>query len=144
MLAPGCEVDWGCKSGPHPPSFHFSFPTTRRQAHTRRARWPAVGKQRRGLMARLSSVLVLFACVAVNASLTLHAYEHCQFCTRTRLVLGWAGVSYTPKFYGYGDGADPEKNGGFGGSPKFPRVPGLLFLMRSADERAPEMVWQTL
>ena len=32
MLAPGCEVDWGCKSGPHPPSFPFSFPTTGRFA----------------------------------------------------------------------------------------------------------------
>jgi len=69
------------------------------------------------VMARRSSALVLFACVAVDASLTLHAYEHCQFCTRTRFVLGWAGVSYTPNFYGYGDGADPEKNGGFGYNP---------------------------
>ncbi len=37
-----------------------------------------------------------------------------------------------------------ETGGGFGGAPKFPRVPTLLFLLRAADERAPGMVRKTL
>ncbi|MCB9832716.1 MAG: thioredoxin domain-containing protein [Planctomycetes bacterium] len=37
-----------------------------------------------------------------------------------------------------------QENGGFGGAPKFPRVPSLLFLLRSRDEEAPNMVWTTL
>ena len=50
--------------------------------------------------------------------LTLHAYEHCHFTSRTRLVLGWSEVPFALKFYGYGDGADPEKCGGHGYNPE--------------------------
>ena len=47
----------------------------------------------------------------------LHAFEHCHFSTRTRLVLGWVGMPFTCKFYGYGAGADPERCEGFGYDP---------------------------
>jgi len=50
----------------------------------------------------------------VATALTLHAYDHCPFCTRTRLVLGSLGVPYTLKFYGYGQGADPDLCEGHG------------------------------
>ena len=67
-------------------------------------------------------LLGVLACASLGAALKpgftsplmLHAYEHCQFCTRTRLVLGWAGVEHACEFYGYGDGADPEKCEGKG------------------------------
>lgn len=45
----------------------------------------------------------------VGGPYTLHAYEHCQFCTRTRFVMGWSGVPFATRIYGYGEGADPEK-----------------------------------
>ena len=58
--------------------------------------------------ASLGAALKPFQPLGFTAPLTLHAYEHCQFCTRTRLVLGWAGVEHACEFYGYGDGADPS------------------------------------
>ena len=58
-----------------------------------------------------------FSAVVAPQDLILHAYEHCHFTTRTRLVLGWAGVPFNLKWYGYGDGADPGKCEGFGYNP---------------------------
>ena len=58
-----------------------------------------------------------FSAVVAPKDLILHAYEHCHFTTRTRLVLGWAGVPFNLKWYGYGDGADPGKCEGFGYNP---------------------------
>lgn len=51
-------------------------------------------------------------------NLKLHMYDHCMFCSRTRLVLGWLKVPYTNQVYGYGQGADPAKNKGFGYDPE--------------------------
>ena len=60
--------------------------------------------------------LLVAACVPAALALkpTLHAFEHCHFSTKTRLVLGWAGLEHDLKFYGYGAGADPAKCEGFG------------------------------
>jgi len=39
-----------------------------------------------------------------NASqLTLHLYDHCPYCTRVELVLGWRGLPYRRLVYGYAD-----------------------------------------
>lgn len=46
-----------------------------------------------------------------------------MFCTRTRLVLGWLKVPYEPVVYGYGQGADPAKNAGYGYDPEGGPVP---------------------
>eukprot|EP00747_Dinoflagellata_sp_TGD_P209138 gnl/TRDRNA2_/TRDRNA2_82559_c0_seq2.p1 gnl/TRDRNA2_/TRDRNA2_82559_c0~~gnl/TRDRNA2_/TRDRNA2_82559_c0_seq2.p1 ORF type:complete len:236 (+),score=34.76 gnl/TRDRNA2_/TRDRNA2_82559_c0_seq2:89-796(+) len=40
-----------------------------------------------------------------------------MFCSRARLVLGWLKVPYEKQVYGYGQGADPAKNEGFGYDP---------------------------
>ena len=37
--------------------------------------------------------------------LTLHLYEHCPFCVRVQLTLGWKGIPYETKAYGYGANA---------------------------------------
>ena len=34
--------------------------------------------------------------------LVLHLYDHCPFCIRVELVLGWKGIAYERKVYGYG------------------------------------------
>jgi len=48
--------------------------------------------------------------------LILHHYEHCPYCIRVRLVLGWKGIPYEQKVYGYGDSlGDPKKGKYFGG-----------------------------
>eukprot|EP00535_Pseudo-nitzschia_heimii_P003144 CAMPEP_0197175772 /NCGR_PEP_ID=MMETSP1423-20130617/1901_1 /TAXON_ID=476441 /ORGANISM="Pseudo-nitzschia heimii, Strain UNC1101" /LENGTH=271 /DNA_ID=CAMNT_0042625005 /DNA_START=20 /DNA_END=835 /DNA_ORIENTATION=+ len=36
-------------------------------------------------------------------SLRLHVYDHCPFCIRVELVLGWSDVAYERAVYGYGD-----------------------------------------
>ena len=33
---------------------------------------------------------------------TLHCYDHCPYCVRVRLTLGWKGIPYETKVYGYG------------------------------------------
>jgi len=48
---------------------------------------------------------------------TLHVYETCPFCTRTRLVLGWSRLPFACRYYPYGEGADPSACGGFGYAP---------------------------
>ena len=37
----------------------------------------------------------------------LHLYDHCPYCIRVELMLGWKGVRYTRKVYGYGDMVGP-------------------------------------
>ena len=34
--------------------------------------------------------------------LTLHLYDHCPYCVRVQLALGWKGIPYEMKLYGYG------------------------------------------
>lgn len=41
--------------------------------------------------------------------LTLHIYDHCPFCVRIELVLGWMGIPYTRRVFGYGDIDGPTK-----------------------------------
>lgn len=42
--------------------------------------------------------------------MTLHVYDHCPFCVKVELVLGWKGLAYERKVYGYGDSlGDPKK-----------------------------------
>lgn len=38
-----------------------------------------------------------------SRKLTLHLYNHCPFCIRVQLVLGWARIPYDTKVWGYGD-----------------------------------------
>merc|ERR1719424_2083214 len=38
----------------------------------------------------------------------LHLYDHCPFCTRVELVLGWRGIRYDRSVYGYSDVAGPS------------------------------------
>ena len=38
---------------------------------------------------------------------TLHVYDHCPFCIRVDLYLGWNNVTYDRKIYGYGDLSGP-------------------------------------
>lgn len=48
--------------------------------------------------------------------LTLHLYDHCPWCIRVELVLGWKGIPYERKVYGYGDSlGDPNKGLYYGG-----------------------------
>ena len=37
----------------------------------------------------------------------LHVYDHCPYCIRVELVLGWLNVDYERKVYGYGDMEGP-------------------------------------
>ena len=41
-------------------------------------------------------------------SVVLHLYDHCPFCIRVDLALGWAKVNYQRKLYGYGDIEGPK------------------------------------
>ena len=34
--------------------------------------------------------------------LTLHLYDHCPYCVRVQLALGWKGIPHETKLYGYG------------------------------------------
>lgn len=38
-----------------------------------------------------------------NPPLRLHVYDHCPYCIRVELALGWNNVSYERVVYGYGD-----------------------------------------
>eukprot|EP00931_Biecheleriopsis_adriatica_P104303 TRINITY_DN78987_c0_g1_i1.p1 TRINITY_DN78987_c0_g1~~TRINITY_DN78987_c0_g1_i1.p1 ORF type:complete len:273 (-),score=35.69 TRINITY_DN78987_c0_g1_i1:115-933(-) len=40
-------------------------------------------------------------------SFKLHLYDHCPYCTRVELVLGWRGHDYKRKVYGYADVKGP-------------------------------------
>lgn len=53
--------------------------------------------------------LALFPCAAAVAfdSLKAHIYDHCPYCTRVELVLGWHGLPYERVVYGYADVQGP-------------------------------------
>eukprot|EP00658_Telonema_sp_P-2_P076180 TRINITY_DN6628_c0_g1_i1.p2 TRINITY_DN6628_c0_g1~~TRINITY_DN6628_c0_g1_i1.p2 ORF type:complete len:254 (+),score=59.98 TRINITY_DN6628_c0_g1_i1:214-975(+) len=51
----------------------------------------------------LGSVGLLRLLRTKPTQLTLHLYDHCPFCIRVELVLGWNGVKYARAVYGYGD-----------------------------------------
>lgn len=42
------------------------------------------------------------------AKYKLHVYDHCPFCIRTELALGWLGIDYQRIVYGYGDMEGPK------------------------------------
>ena len=42
------------------------------------------------------------------ADLKLHVYDHCPYCTRVELFLGWNGIKYERILYGYGDMEGPK------------------------------------
>mmetsp|Transcript_56389 Transcript_56389/g.167835 ORF Transcript_56389/g.167835 Transcript_56389/m.167835 type:complete len:307 (+) Transcript_56389:50-970(+) len=42
-----------------------------------------------------------------SSGLALHLYDHCPYCTRVELVLGWRGLSYRRVVYGYADVEGP-------------------------------------
>lgn len=46
---------------------------------------------------------------APPANLTMHVYDHCPYCIRVELFLGWKGVKYNRVVYGYGDMEGPKK-----------------------------------
>ena len=35
--------------------------------------------------------------------LTVHVYDHCPYCIRVMLALGWKGIDHDIRVYGYGD-----------------------------------------
>jgi len=41
------------------------------------------------------------------SGLNLHLYDHCPYCTRVELVLGWRGLQYGKTGYGYADVEGP-------------------------------------
>eukprot|EP00667_Euglena_gracilis_P009405 EG_transcript_9558 len=45
---------------------------------------------------------------APPANLTMHVYDHCPYCIRVELFLGWNGVKYNRVVYGYGDLEGPK------------------------------------
>lgn len=50
-----------------------------------------------------------------NKKLTLHVYDHCPYCVRVELALGWKGISFERKVYGYGDTLGSNKGKYYGG-----------------------------
>ena len=44
-----------------------------------------------------------------SSMLTLHVYDHCPFCIRVDLFLGWNNIKYNRAIYGYGDMEGPVK-----------------------------------
>ena len=47
----------------------------------------------------------------MNKGLVLSVYDHCPYCIRVELVLGWLGLNYERVVYGYGDMQLVEKFG---------------------------------
>lgn len=43
--------------------------------------------------------------------LILHVYDHCPYCIRVELVLGWKNLPYERVVYGYGDSLGDQKKG---------------------------------
>lgn len=68
-------------------------------------------KGRRHLSARTA------AAAPLPSSLKLHIYDHCPFCLRAELTLGWLGIPYERVLYNYGQGANPDSCGGTGYEP---------------------------
>eukprot|EP00933_Yihiella_yeosuensis_P043879 TRINITY_DN38894_c0_g1_i1.p1 TRINITY_DN38894_c0_g1~~TRINITY_DN38894_c0_g1_i1.p1 ORF type:complete len:306 (-),score=34.21 TRINITY_DN38894_c0_g1_i1:159-989(-) len=71
----------------------------------------------RGLVSLYSNLSTSRSVCSSPSNLKLHMYDHCMFCSRTRLVLGYLKVPYEQVVYGYGEGADPEKCAGTGYDP---------------------------
>ena len=44
-----------------------------------------------------------------SSRLTLHVYDHCPFCIRVDLFLGWNSIKYDRVIYGYGDVEGPVR-----------------------------------
>lgn len=74
----------------------------------------------RGCIAVATAILCASECVSLAmtkavrrpsrrsaAALKLHLYDHCPYCTRVELVLGWHGRSYERAVYGYADVQGP-------------------------------------
>lgn len=60
------------------------------------------------LLALESTSLAMTAVSLRGASaLKLHLYDHCPYCTRVELVLGWHGRRYERAVYGYADVEGP-------------------------------------
>lgn len=57
------------------------------------------------------------ASAVAQPGLTLHLYDHCPFCVKAELALGWLGIPYKRRVYGYGQGADPDTCDGTGYGP---------------------------
>ena len=51
-----------------------------------------------------------------NSQLRLHVYDHCPYCIRVELALGWRSMQYERVVYGYGDKlGDDSKRGCYDG-----------------------------
>eukprot|EP00669_Euglena_mutabilis_P006265 TRINITY_DN1945_c0_g1_i1.p2 TRINITY_DN1945_c0_g1~~TRINITY_DN1945_c0_g1_i1.p2 ORF type:complete len:368 (+),score=130.46 TRINITY_DN1945_c0_g1_i1:33-1106(+) len=46
---------------------------------------------------------------APPANLAIHLYDHCPYCIRVELFLGWNNIKYERVVYGYGDKEGPTK-----------------------------------
>jgi len=66
---------------------------------------------------QMRKVAVRSATLTATTPLKLHLYDHCPFCVRAELVLGWLGLKCERILYNYGEGADPGKCDGNGYEP---------------------------
>ena len=64
----------------------------------------------------LTSIIGFFSRMLVvpTPQYTLHLYDHCPFCVKVELALGFLGMDYGRRVWGYGEGAKPV--GDFEGS----------------------------
>ena len=67
----------------------------------------------------------------------LHLYDHCPFCIRVELFMGWSGIQYERLVYGYGDTLGDQKGKYFGGT-KLTGKKQLPVLERPGHELLPE------
>lgn len=84
----------------------------RQQERERREREREAAKKREieERLARLAAMGAYTPAVRKQppANLTLHVYDHCPYCIRVELFLGWNGVKYNRVVYGYGDMEGPK------------------------------------
>ena len=64
----------------------------------------------------LTSIIKFFSRTLVTPvpQYTLHLYDHCPFCVKVELAMGWCGYDYERRVWGYGEGGVPL--GSFDGS----------------------------
>ena len=59
--------------------------------------------------ALLSTYILKRNFASKQKKIVLHLYDHCPFCVRVELVLGWKNIKFERKLYGYGDIEGPTR-----------------------------------
>lgn len=77
------------------------------------------GGEARGLLGLATHLLASVSAAGAGApmalkaaglgAMRLHLYDHCPYCTRVELLLGWRGLPYDRKVYGYADVEGPKR-----------------------------------